>query len=54
MSQPLICDLVVEIADPKKINENAFDDQEEMIKHLGGRKAILAVENFDYTPVETG
>jgi choline-sulfatase len=45
---------ILKIADPKKINKNAFEDQEAMIQRLGGREAILAVENFDHTPVETG
>ena len=44
---------ILKIADPKKINKNAFEDQEAMIQRLGGREAILAHENFDHTPVET-
>ena len=42
---------ILKIADPKKINKNAFKDQEAMIRRLGGREAILAAENFDHTPV---
>lgn len=41
-----------EIADPEAINKLAFADQEAKIAELGGREAILAMQNFDHTPVE--
>ena len=39
------------ILDPDEINELAFRDQEDMIRKLGGREEILAMQNFDHTPV---
>ncbi|MFK7944712.1 MAG: sulfatase-like hydrolase/transferase [Paracoccaceae bacterium] len=40
-----------EITDPDAVNAQAFADQAERIKALGGRDAILARENYDHTPV---
>ncbi len=39
------------IVDPDKANALAFSDQAERIKELGGAGAILASEDFDYSPV---
>jgi choline-sulfatase len=39
------------IVDPDKANSLAFSDQAERIKELGGADAILASEDFDYSPV---
>ena len=39
------------ILDPEEVNQKAFQDQERKIRALGGRKNILATENYDHTPV---
>jgi choline-sulfatase len=39
------------VLDTDKVNERAFADQEKRIAELGGREAILALKNFDHTPV---
>ena len=39
------------ILDPDGINKLAFRDQEDMIRKLGGREEILAMQNYDHTPV---
>ena len=39
------------ILDPDGINKLAFRDQEDMIRKLGGREEILAMQDYDYTPV---
>ena len=39
------------ILDPDEVNKLAFLDQEDMISKLGGREEILAMQNFDHTPV---
>ena len=40
-----------EFADPEVINNNAFADQAERIKELGGIDGIYQRENYDHTPV---
>ncbi|MEO1495044.1 MAG: sulfatase-like hydrolase/transferase [Pseudomonadota bacterium] len=40
------------IADPDAVNAQAFADQARRIDELGGRDAILAMPNYDHTPVE--
>jgi len=40
-----------EFADPVVINENAFADQAERIKELGGIDGIYQRDNYDHTPV---
>lgn len=37
--------------DPDEVNTLAFLDQEDMISKLGGREKILAMQNYDHTPV---
>lgn len=39
------------ILDPETVNRQAFSDQAQRIRELGGRNAILAMSNFDHTPV---
>ena len=39
------------ILDPDEVNKLAFRDQEDMIRKLGGREEILAMQNYDHTPV---
>ena len=39
------------ILDPDKVNKLAFRDQEDLIRKLGGREKILAMQNYDHTPV---
>jgi len=39
------------ILDPDEVNKLAFRDQEDMIRQLGGREKILAMQNYDHTPV---
>ena len=34
-----------------EIRHIVFQDQERRIRELGGRKNILATENYDHTPV---
>ena len=41
-----------EIGDPDVLNAQAFADQARRIEELGGVEAILAIESFDFTPVE--
>lgn len=41
-----------QIADPDAVNQLAFADQEAKIAELGGRDAIMAMQNYDHTPVE--
>lgn len=41
-----------EIAGPDEVNARAFADQADTIERLGGRDAILAMQNYDHTPVE--
>lgn len=41
------------VLDTDKVNERAFTDQEKRIAELGGREAILALKNFDHTPVSS-
>jgi len=43
---------MTEIADPDVINDLAFADQAKRIEELGGVEAILATEDFDFTPIE--
>ena len=40
-----------EIVDPDAANAHAFADQAQRIEALGGRAAILAGEDYDFTPV---
>lgn len=44
-------DVLNTICNPDEINANAFADQKKRIAELGGKDAILAMENFDHTPV---
>ena len=46
-----LSNLLKVILDPDEINKLAFRDQEYMICKLGGRGKILAMQNYDYTPV---
>ena len=39
------------VVDPEAADSLAFSDQGERIKELGGVDAILASEDFDYSPV---
>ena len=39
------------ILDTDEVNKLAFRDQEDMIRKLGGREQILAMQNYDHTPV---
>jgi hypothetical protein len=39
------------IVDPDATNRRAFDDQAKKIDALGGVTSILAMENFDFTPM---
>jgi choline-sulfatase len=39
------------VVDPDAANERAFADQAAKIEALGGRDAILALEDYDHTPV---
>ncbi len=39
------------ILDPEAVNAKALADQAHRIKALGGREAILKMQNFDHTPV---
>ena len=41
-----------EIVDPEEANASAFADQAVRIAELGGREGILALEDYDFTPVE--
>ncbi len=40
-----------EVVDPDATNELAFGDQQKRIEELGGRDAILTMEDYDHTPV---
>jgi hypothetical protein len=42
---------LLNIVDPEKANVIAFSDQAKRIEELGGVNAILASEDFDYSPV---
>lgn len=42
---------LLNIVDPEKANALAFSDQVQRIEELGGVDAILASEDFDYSPV---
>ena len=44
--------ILCSVLDPKKVNLQAFQDQEEKIAELGGRESILSTQNFDHTPVK--
>lgn len=44
--------MVAEFGDPEMINAQAFADQQARIEELGGLDAILAMENYDHTPVD--
>lgn len=44
--------MVENFGDPDQLNETAFRDQAARIEELGGVEAILAMESFDFTPVE--
>ena len=44
---------LAEICDVQAVNAQAFADQEATIASLGGREAILASPNFDFTPIPT-
>ena len=44
--------ILCSVLDPKKVNLQAFQDQEEKIVELGGRASILSTQNFDHTPVK--
>ncbi len=46
-----LSNLLKVILDPDEINKLAFCDQEDMIRELGGREEILAMQNYDHTPV---
>ena len=46
-----LTNLLKVILDPDEVNKLAFLDQEDMISKLGGREDILAMQNFDHTPV---
>ena len=46
-----LSNLLKVILDPDEVNELAFRDQEDMIRKLGGREEILAMQNYDHTPV---
>jgi len=46
-----LSNLLKVILDPDEINKLAFRDQEDMICKLGGRREILAMQNYDHTPV---
>ncbi len=39
------------IVDPDAANQREFNDQAKKIDALGGRNAILALEDFDFTPM---
>lgn len=43
---------LLKIVDPDAANERAFADQAERINELGGVDAVMATEDFDFTPVE--
>ena len=43
---------LADILDPDAVNARALGDQETRIAELGGRAAILAMQNYDHTPVE--
>jgi choline-sulfatase len=42
---------LLDIVDPEKANAVAFADQAQRIEELGGVDAILASEDFDFSPV---
>jgi choline-sulfatase len=42
-----------EIVDADDANEQAFADQADRIEELGGRNAVLAMDDYDFTPVES-
>ena len=44
-------DELYSLVDAEKQNQNAFEDQRRLIEKLGGEKAILSSEEFDFTPV---
>ena len=44
--------ILCSVLNPKKVNLQAFQDQEEKIAELGGRESILSTQNFDHTPVK--
>jgi len=46
-----LSNLLKVILDPEEVNNLAFLDQEDMISKLGGREEILAMQNYDHTPV---
>ena len=46
-----LSNLLKVILDPDEVNTLAFLDQEDMISKLGGREKILAMQNYDHTPV---
>ncbi len=41
------------IVNVEEVNQLAFADQEDRIAELGGRDAILQMQNYDHTPVES-
>ena len=44
---------LLQIMDPEAVNSRAFADQARMIEALGGMEAIMAMQSFNHTPLET-
>jgi len=42
-----------QLGDPEAINTQAFTDQARRIEELGGAEAILTMDRFDFTPVDS-
>jgi len=42
---------MMDLVDPEAANRQAFSDQAELVEKLGGVQAVMASEEFDFTPV---